>query len=203
MNHLFMQKTLKYKQFIIILIFFFLPVYSAFSQANVLRDSLVQFAYRYIETPYRSGGSSPRAFDCSGFTSFVYKNFGYQLNRSSGDQIKNAQQILKRTELQPGDLVFFKGRNSKRERIGHVGIVTETDSRGNFKFIHASCQQGVVITNCEEDYYKKRYVSAARIVPERYNSNKLDFLTPLPINPIEINPIEVKILEPIYSNLRF
>ena len=70
---------------------------------------------------------------------------------------------MERTELRKGDLVFFKGRNSKGG-VGHVGIVVEADDNGNFSFIHAATSKGITISNCNEPYYAKRYVGSKRII---------------------------------------
>lgn len=122
---------------------------------------LLDYAATFKGTRYRRGASSPKGFDCSGFTSYVFAKFGYKLNRTSGSQINNGE-IVEKDNLKPGDLVFFNGRKVGK-RIGHVGIVTEVDSvDGTFQFIHASNSKGVTVSNSEETYYKKRYVSACR-----------------------------------------
>ncbi len=170
--------------FFIISIVSALPAYSQ-SNDEVLRDSVIQYAHNYMGTPYRRGQSCPKAFDCSGFTSYVYRYFGYNLYRTACDQIKNTSKIVKKEELKPGDLVFFKGRNSKGTRIGHVGMVVEADGNGNFKFIHASCKLGVTVSESEENYYRTRFVSAGRIVSDREES-----LQPLPVSVIEVKAIK-------------
>ena len=106
---------------------------------------------------YKSGGASPSTgFDCSGFTTYVYKHFGISLNRSSKDQIKNGVAVEK-NNLQPGDLVIFN--NDANTKIGHVGIYI-----GDGNFIHASNPKGgVKITTLLSGYYKIRYVGARRV----------------------------------------
>jgi LysM repeat protein len=133
------------------------------SEPKTKVDSLLTFAHAYLKTPYRGGGTSPAGFDCSGFTSFVYSNFGYKLNRSSGSQVENGVKI-NRSDLRPGDLVFFKGRNASASRIGHVGIVTSVNGDGTFSFIHSAVQTGVVVSQSQENYYARRYVTACRVI---------------------------------------
>lgn len=145
-----------------------------------LSDSLVNFALTYLKTPYRYGSTGVKTFDCSGFSGHVYKNFGYSLSRSASGQAGDEGIEIDKTELQPGDLVFFKGRNAARKKVGHVGIVVEADGKGLFKFIHASVYRGVTVSDCREAYYRTRYVSAKRILPE-------DIAAPLLV------PIQVKI----------
>ena len=177
--------------FLIILAISVLPGYSQTAD-EALRDSVIRYAQNYMGTPYRRGNSSPKAFDCSGFTSYVYRNFGYDLYRTADGQIKNAAKIIEKTELKPGDLVFFKGRNAKQNRIGHVGMVVEADSAGNFKFIHASVKYGVTITDGGKDYYRTRFVAAGRIV-----SNRME-----PPESLPVNMNEVKISEFIYPEIQ-
>lgn len=131
-----------------------------FSFASV--DSVLDEAFSHLGARYRSGMSGPSAFDCSGFTSYVFKNLGVDLNRTSRSQYLQGEAVKKK-DLQSGDLVFFTSPGSGR-RIGHVGIVVDVDPMtGSFNFIHASSRKGVVITNSKEGYYARRYVGARRI----------------------------------------
>ena len=126
-----------------------------------LIEKMLNFAVSFTGSRYRYGATGPKAFDCSGFTSYVFGKFGYALNRSSHQQINNGEQI-ERGDLRPGDLVFFNGR-SVNKRIGHVGIVTEVDSTGDgFRFIHASTAQGVCVSKSDDAYYSRRYMGACR-----------------------------------------
>lgn len=131
------------------------------SEYDQIRE-LLDYASTFKGTRYRSGSSSPKGFDCSGFTSFVFKKFGYNLNRSSRSQVSNGTPVAK-NELKPGDLVFFNGR-AVGKRVGHVGIVTNVKENGKFEFIHSSNGKGVVVSSSEEPYYKRRYVGANRII---------------------------------------
>ena len=125
-------------------------------------DQVINYAYRFRGTPYRYGASSPRGFDCSGFTSYVFKRFGIDLDRSSRGQISDGVRI-KKSELQPGDLVFFQGR-SGRGGVGHVGIVTRVNDDNTFHFIHSACHSGVTESKNTEAYYNRRYVGACRVL---------------------------------------
>ena len=123
---------------------------------------LIEYAGKYINTPYLSGGDTPKGFDCSGFVQFTYKKIGYSLPRTTKEQSKIGSEVVKK-ELKPGDLVFFKGKNKKSKEIGHVGIVTSPNKKGEFEFIHAA-SSGVRLDNSEFLYYKDRYVKACRII---------------------------------------
>jgi hypothetical protein len=133
-----------------------------FNYDEVLVDNLMQEAYKHIGARYRYGSKGPNAFDCSGFTSFVYKKSNMNIGASSREQY--ARNIpIKREDLQPGDLVFFTSPGSRRG-VGHVGIVVDYDPISNvFTFIHASSKQGVTITHSTDGYYERRYVGVRRV----------------------------------------
>ena len=124
-------------------------------------NDILTYAFKFRGTPYRRGQMSPRGFDCSGFTSYVFKNFGIQLTRTAYGQIADGRRV-DRSELHPGDLVFFSGRGGG-PRIGHVGIVTKVENEHDFKFIHA-CSRGVTESHSSETYYSRRYRGACRVV---------------------------------------
>lgn len=124
---------------------------------------LLSEANRHIGKPYRHGMKGPNAFDCSGFTSYVYKQFGYSISPASRVQYTDGVSV-DRKQLRSGDLVFFTSRSSGKN-VGHVGIVVSADNEtGAFKFIHASIK-GVKISECE-GYYEKRYIGARRVITE-------------------------------------
>ena len=131
------------------------------SRSSII-DQVINYAYRFRGTPYRYGSSSPKGFDCSGFTSYVFKRFGIQLDRSSRGQISDGVRV-KKSDLQPGDLVFFQGR-SARGGVGHVGIVTKVNDDNTFHFIHSACHSGVTESKNTEAYYSRRYVGACRVL---------------------------------------
>ena len=128
------------------------------STSGVTGAAVVEYAKQYLGYKYVSGGSSPSTgFDCSGFTTYVYKHFGISLNRTSSAQINNGVAVEK-SDLQPGDLVIFN--NDANTKIGHVGIYI-----GDGNFIHASNpSDGVKITTLTTGYYKQRYVGARRVI---------------------------------------
>ncbi|MCL1867634.1 MAG: C40 family peptidase, partial [Paludibacter sp.] len=142
---------------------------TTYNNYSLFSDSVIAFGKNYLSVPYRSGGMSANGFDCSGFTSFVYKNFGYQLARTSDGQAQQVNKI-KKDDLQRGDLVFFNGRK-RGARIGHVGMITDVKTDGSFDFIHASVK-GVRITNSEQNYYKQRYMGAGRVFADANQLSK-------------------------------
>ncbi|HYH02724.1 MAG TPA: SH3 domain-containing C40 family peptidase, partial [Bacillota bacterium] len=120
-------------------------------------ERLVEFAKKYLNTVYVYGGNSPKGFDCSGFTRFVYTKFGYYIPHRSQDQM-NLGIPVSRKNLVPADLVFFS--TSKTRKVNHVGIYI-----GEGKFIHASSgSRRVRINTLNEAYYKTRYQGARRVL---------------------------------------
>ena len=129
-------------------------------------SEMLDYASKFKGVRYLLGATGPNRFDCSGFTSYVFAHFGYKLDRTSSQQAERGKVVAK-NELQPGDLVFFNGRQAGGTRVGHVGIVTKADNENEtFEFIHASCSQGVVISKSTEAYYDRRYVKARRMIEE-------------------------------------
>lgn len=132
--------------------------------STALVDRLLNTAYSFLGVRYRSGQSGPDGFDCSGFTSYVYKQNNLSLTRSSRSQFTEGQPIAIVNDLRKGDLVFFGGRGA-RGGVGHVGIVTEVNREaGSFKFIHASISSGIKVDSSTDAYYSRRYVGARRII---------------------------------------
>ena len=131
-----------------------------------LREQILEYAETFIGTPYKLGAPGPAMFDCSHFTSYVFKHFGYTLTPKSAIQYKETQRVENFSDLKKGDLVFFGARNGIRD-IGHVGIIYEMDlERGSFTFIHASVSQGVTITSSNHPYFMMRLVGTGRVLPE-------------------------------------
>lgn len=127
-----------------------------------LVDSILDYADNFLGIKYRSGGKTPKGFDCSGFVMFVFKNFGYSTPPSSS-AIKTIGKEVKRDSAKPGDIIYFTGTNAKSKRPGHVGIITEIKD-GAIHFIHASVNLGISVTNTEEKYYKKRFLGIRRVI---------------------------------------
>ena len=124
------------------------------SKGQEIADYALQFlGYRYVH-----GGASPKGFDCSGLTTYVYKQFGYTLNRTCSGQLDNGTPVSM-SELQPGDIVIFRKGNSSK-RATHVGLYI-----GDNQFIHASTPtKGVIISKMSDSYYTAGFVGGRRIV---------------------------------------
>ncbi|BDR65054.1 C40 family peptidase [Clostridium tetani] len=115
---------------------------------------LVSYSYQFMGKPYVWGASGPNSFDCSGFTAYVYKNFGVNLDHYTGSQYEEGKPVSK-SELISGDLIFFNTTSS----ISHVGIYV-----GGGQFIHASSGGGkVIVSDLSGSYYVSRYAGARRM----------------------------------------
>lgn len=119
-----------------------------------LCQQILNYAQTLIGVPYRSNGSSPAGFDCSGYTNYVYKQFNIILPRTSGGQYKFGKPVSAK-EAKPGDLVAF-GSNG---RINHVGIYM-----GDGRFIHSSSSRGITISRLHDSYWGPRLVGYSRVV---------------------------------------
>lgn len=127
------------------------------SPAPSSSSSVVEFAKGYLGCKYVYGGSSSKGFDCSGFTMFVFSNFGKSFPHSASAQSAYGTPVSK-DNLQSGDLVFFS-QDYSGSNIGHVGIYV-----GDGQFIHSCCpQHGVRYDSLSSSYYKSNYVTARRI----------------------------------------
>lgn len=121
-------------------------------------NEIANFANQYLGYNYVSGGKTPNTgFDCSGFTKYVYSNFGITLDSTAASQANNSGTAVSREDLQPGDLILFQ--DDAKTKIGHCGIYI-----GDNTFIHAANPNRGVVTDKLEgnSYYSPRYVSAYR-----------------------------------------
>lgn len=125
------------------------------SGAEATRNKVLDYAASFIGTPYIYGGSSPKGFDCSGFTSYIYKNTVRSIPRTATAQ-RNALTNVSMNELKPADLVFFGSGGS----ISHVGIYA-----GNGKFIHSPhTGSSVKYDTLWGGNYNRRFVAGGRVV---------------------------------------
>ena len=136
-----------------------LPRETTETETTSIGQEIVDYAKQYLGYPYVYGGSGSSSFDCSGFTMYVYKKFGYNLSHSATAQSKCGEYVAK-GDLQAGDLVFFLDYETM-DGIGHCGIYI-----GDGNFIHASSGTGycVKISTLLSGSYNKRYATARRLI---------------------------------------
>ncbi len=133
-------------------------------EEEVLRTRIQNFAFRFIGRPYRSSGKSPATgFDCSGFTGYIYRNFGLRLKASSIAQASEGKRISVK-EATVGDLAFF-GRRGRRGKtvVNHAAIVISKPGEP-LAIIHSASNKGIVITRVEESRYWKNSLLFVRNV---------------------------------------
>ena len=137
---------------------FFIP-----GNNDALASQIIDYATNYLGRPYRSGAKGPKAFDCSGFTSFIFQNYGISLSPSSREQYTQGYEIEKE-DIRPGDLLFFGGRGAG-QTVGHVALAVDVDDEGTVTFIHAATQNGIRYDRYPDGgYYSKRYLGARRVL---------------------------------------
>lgn len=121
-------------------------------------DEIVRVAKKYKGSKYVWAGASPKGFDCSGFTWYVYEQVtGKDIGRTVKGQFKQGSSVSNGS-WKPGDIVFFK--NTFEKGLSHCGIFISGD-----KFIHAENEStGVVISTLDSGYYKDHYAGARRLV---------------------------------------
>jgi cell wall-associated NlpC family hydrolase len=106
-------------------------------------------------TPYRNGGSDPKGFDCSGFTQYVFSQYGVALPRDVREQYR-AGKAIDPSQLAPGDLVFFATTDPD---VSHVAIAI-----GGDEFVHAPSSSGVVrVEHLSGTYWSPRFVGVRRV----------------------------------------
>ena len=124
-------------------------------------DDLIAYAKSFLGVPYVYGGTSPKGFDCSGYTMYIFKHFGISLPHSATSQLGHGIPVT-REELQPGDLVFFRDTNYSTKAASHVGIYI-----GNSQFIHATSSRGgkyVDIDSLNEAYHSRVFTVGRRLI---------------------------------------
>lgn len=133
------------------------------AENSVLADDVISYARQFLGRPYRHGSGGPKSFDCSGFTSYVFRNFDITLSRSSREQYSQGVSIS-RDDIRPGDLLFFSGRRGGKT-VGHVAIATSVDENGTVNFIHAAIKGGIRHDKYPDGgYYSRRFIGARRVL---------------------------------------
>ena len=124
-----------------------------------LRTDIIKTARKYQGSKYKYGGTTPKGFDCSGFTSYVLLKNKVDLQRTSNAQSKEGKKI-RVSAAQPGDFLFFGSKG----KVSHVAIVTQNDAKG-LKVIHSTSSKGVIEQNItHSDYWQSRLLFARKIL---------------------------------------
>lgn len=134
----------------------YLPTRST-QAASTMRGAARQVALSLQGIPYVSGGTTPRGFDCSGFTMYVLKKVGLNIDRNLMIQLADGI-IIPKSELQCGDLVFFSNTTGWGHFASHIGIYL-----GDGKLIHAG-SKGITVVDLASDYFTYYYQCSRRVI---------------------------------------
>lgn len=120
-------------------------------------NDVVKVAAKYKGVPYKFGGTTPKAFDCSGYVQYVFKKLNANLPRTADVQALEGIHVTQK-QLKPGDLVFF---STYEKGASHVGIYA-----GSGKFWNASSSKGVILASLSDSHWSSRYYGARRVLVE-------------------------------------
>ena len=125
------------------------------AESAIANQKLYQFINDWYGVPYKYAGKDKSGIDCSGLTSTLYDQVYHKKISSSTKVLIGEVKKISDSNLQEGDLVFF---NTDSKGPSHVGVYLQ-----NHKFVHASTKKGVMISDMNEPYFKKCYLSAGRV----------------------------------------
>jgi len=152
--------------------------YVSYSQTLLLRHALLNLAQEQLGVPYVYGGKSPRGFDCSGFTYYLYDNHDFTLHRTASQQLQDGI-IVAKEGMQIGDLVFFR-EAYETYPASHVGIYA-----GNNQIIHAG-SKGICYADLDGSYFSEYFLCARRIVNTQAAKPDIQAAHPRTIQILEI-----------------
>jgi cell wall-associated NlpC family hydrolase len=130
------------------------------SKEQRLREDIARHAKKYVGVKYKYAGKSPKGFDCSGFTGYVFEKFDITLSASSQAQATSGKKIPL-SKAKAGDLLFF----GKHGKINHVALIVSNSPDG-IEVIHSTSSKGVMIQNVSQSsYWKPRILFARDVMP--------------------------------------
>ncbi len=124
-------------------------------------EAVIETALNYTGTRYKYGGTTRKGMDCSGLLYVSFLENDVALPRSSHLMADEGKRI-KLTQIQKGDLLFFRTQGGKK-KINHVGLVVDVED-DEIKFIHSTTSRGVIVSSLREGYWNYSFVKAARIL---------------------------------------
>ncbi|MGG3448363.1 C40 family peptidase [Domibacillus aminovorans] len=137
----------------------FSPIASFKTEAASIGESIVTYGEKFMGVPYVFGGTTPNGFDCSGFVQYIYKHAaGISLPRTTDEQYNVGTSVAK-SDLQPGDLVFYA--NTYRKGISHVGVYA-----GGNMVLNATSSKGIDLVSLNHPYWGPKYAGAKRVSDE-------------------------------------
>lgn len=143
-----------------------------FTEAGISKEEMMNSIMEWLGTPYRFGGTTTNAIDCSAFTQRIYQQTAnISIPRTARHQYASLGNNISRNKLEFGDLVYFHTRSYAR--ASHTGIYL-----GDNLFAHASSRYGVTVSSLNSTYYSKRFIGGRRITVQdlvRYGNGKENF----------------------------
>jgi cell wall-associated NlpC family hydrolase len=130
------------------------------SKEQILRENITRHAKKYVGVKYKYAGKSPKGFDCSGFTGYVFEKFDINLSASSQAQATTGKKVSL-SKAKSGDLLFF----GKHGKINHVALIVSNSPEG-IEVIHSTSSKGVMVQNVSKSgYWKPRIMFARDVMP--------------------------------------
>lgn len=136
--------------------------YYGYLPKSILPDSIVAYGTKLIGAPYLPAGITCNGFDCSGFVYFIFNKYGIKLPHSSA-LLANAGADVPLNQARKGDLLIFTGTTESNRTPGHVGVVI-TEPGEAVKFVHASSEGGVKISQVSGTGYERRFLRVKRVL---------------------------------------
>jgi len=121
------------------------------TKSSEKRRAVTRYAKKFVGSKYVYGGKTPKGFDCSGFTRYVYDKFDVRLSASSSLQSKEGKKVSTKY-AKAGDLVFFSKNKGRVGKVNHVALVVSNDRKGLF-VIHSTSSKGVIVQNISGNSY--------------------------------------------------
>ncbi len=161
--------------------------YHSIPPTGSIIDDAIALGKKFLGKPYRYRGPSSWPMDCSGYVRYIFSCFDIHMSGSSSDLAQITEKVK---SPRPGDLLFFKGRNRKSNRVGHVALVIEVEGE-SITMMHSTNSRGVIIEKLETSpYFSSRFLFAGRIPQLRSTIEALERLNGRsPFDLIAIAPI--------------
>lgn len=145
--------------------------YHSIPPSGSIIDDAIALGKKFVGKPYRYRGPSSWPMDCSGYVRYIFSCFDIHISGGSSDMAKVTERVH---APKPGDLLFFKGRNSRSNRVGHVALVIEVQGK-SITMMHSSNSRGIIIERLETSrYFAPRFLFAGRIPQLKSTIEALD-----------------------------
>jgi cell wall-associated NlpC family hydrolase len=143
----------------------FLDAESSREPHNRLRISLIEFAKKYLNAPYRANGDTPKGFDCSGFVWFVYHNAAkLDVPRSSRGVWASSAKTIRLEDARPGDILIFSANKGGRGAINHSAILV--DKKTMIHAVSDGPKRGIIFSPLTDKYFGPRLIGVKSFIKD-------------------------------------